>query len=448
MSTAYVNQEQPGRDEAKHGFNFKGRHRSGREITYYIPESDEATAQSKLIAAGITVDRLSVRRILRRASKGRPKRLEFATLAEQMSEQIGAGESLTRVFTMQANSVRNMQLRRALTAAAEQVRQGLTASEALEAQRLMKRGDEPENPTGEPLFPMTFIHAFRVGEESGKLTGKADERGVYQPGTLEEYAKSEKKSEATIGKIKTAITYPSIICVVAVCLILALMYYVIPKFLEGIKGLAPDMDMPLPTKIVMWLSDFLLTPLGIGSVIASAVGAVAAGFWVFKTPAGRDWYARKSIWWPVVGPLYRNYYAALLLRNFATLKDGVSDIHLVLRETALTIEHPVYREMLEDILRVFHDDAKDLSVYFEPYAFLMGEEFHTVLLTWERGGDPVRGFRNYAEILETRVDRTVERALKMIEPAMILGLGGIVIVTVLAAYMPMFELIGTMAKGH
>lgn len=423
----------PRPEEAPDGFNFKGTTRLRRRVQMYIVEPTQAAAHSQLEAAGITPASIWKRRTLRRKSRGVPKRALLATSARQIGEQLHAGESISRVCTMQAKATNNLILAAALKEVAGHVREGSTFSQALAKPRLAKKGDKPGRPTGERVFPMPLIYAVRVGESTGSI-----------PEQLYEFADSEEKSIAVFTSIKSAAAYPAFLFVASSLLILGLMYFIVPKFLEQIESLAPNMELPLPTVVVMWLNHFLISPLGIASVVSMPVLGLAAWRWL-KTDKGRLWFQRNSIKWPLVGQLLRDYWSAFLLRNFATLLNGNSDIHAVLKELAATLPHVVYREMIEDILKVQFDDAKHLSVPFKPWAFLMGDEFYTVLKTWENGGDVIKGFKAYAEVKEKRVDRAIATAMKYIEPTMIIGMGFIVVVTVLAVYWPMFKMIGTMA---
>src|SRR5260370_41382969 len=102
-----------------------------------------------------------------------------------------------------------------------------------------------------------------------------------------------------------------------------------------------------------------------------------------------------------------------MLRSAGSALDGW------LKEAGKAATNPIYREMFTDVREFLSAQSTDLATAFAPYTFLMGEEFHSLLVTQEDTASMELLFTRYAQVLETRVDRAVERTSKLLEPMLI-----------------------------
>lgn len=412
------------------GYNYSGTTRTGRRISYYIKESDPAVARALLEAAGITINQIVPRRVRRFKRRRVPKRGDFAAMAEQMAEQLNAGVAITRVCEILGRNVTNELLAESILEAAENLRQGSPMTDAF---ALVVDAKE------QPFFPVTFINALRIGENGGDV-GEM----------LKTFAEAQIKADNVVARIRSATVYPLVVLAVAFLLALGFMYFVMPKIAEFYTSLTPpgqDAALPLPTRIMIGFSDFLWSTAGLATGAGILIGLVFLFKW-HRSPAGQEWMARHNIHWPVVGPLLRGYHASIILRNISMLSRSGTTIEVMLPEAAASVTNPVFSEMLRDVHEFLLMQSTDLATAFAPYGYLMGDEFRAVLITRENTGDTEELFAKYASVLETRVDRYVERAMKMIEPLMIVGVALFIGLFVLAVYTPLFQMIGNMAKAH
>ena len=423
---------------SENGFNFAGIDSLGEPVKGFVQTTEPKLAAKELERAGVRVYSISEKRGARQTSR-RPTSIEMATLAEQFGDLMEIGESPTQVCRLLSHSQTNKFLSSALLSAGELVMNGWSLSEAFAAQKDKK---------GEPLFPVTFICALRIGEEIGTAadaeTGK--NRSAFLL-TLKRYAEGEKKSEAIRASIRSALMYPIAVisfCVVAVGIV---EYFVMPKMVELYTSLltGEDAQLPLITRIMIMGSDFLTSWYGIAFMIAALLGAIFLARWA-QTKDGNDRLMVMSLRLPVFGSFFRHYFAAQTLRTMAMLSAGIPSMTERFLVASETTTNPEYKQMLLHVRHRFITESTDLHKLFVPYPFLMGKEFAGVLMTFEKTADMQNTFHNYAKVVETRAERELERVLFILQNFAIVPVGLFVGFIVAALYSPMFELAGRIGK--
>jgi type II secretory pathway component PulF len=375
---------------------------------------------------------INPRRLVRQKVK-KPSMIEFASLAEQFGDLMEIGEPPTAVCRLLSHTQTNKYLADALINAGELVRNGWTISEAFAVQK---------DNEGEPLFPVTFICALRIGEEVGSATDQdtGDSKSAFLL-TLKRFAEAQKKADAIRSNIRAAMMYP--IAVIAFCFIASgiVLYFVMPRMVEMYTTLltGSDAQLPLLTRILIGASDFLLSWWGMGFLILAAIGITYFVIWA-KTPHGLDSLKVASLKVPLFGKFFRNYYAAQTLRTLALLASGIPSMTERFAIAAETSTHPVYAEMLLHIRQRFAVESIDLHKLFMPYPYLMGKEFNGVLMTFEKTADMQGTFHNYAKVVETRAERDLEKIMFWFQNFAIVPVGIFVAFILVALYSPMFDL--------
>lgn len=420
------------------GFRFTGVDSLGNVVKGVTVTQDPLMAIRELERAGIRLDSFKPERGTKAIDR-MPTGTELATMAEQFGDLMEIGESPTQVCRLLAIAQTNKTLMRALISAGEMVMNGLTLSEAFTAQR---------DPKGRPIFPVTFICALRIGEEVGTATDTAggESRSAFTL-TLHRFAEAEKKADAIRGKIRSALMYP--IAVIGFCLvaIAAVLYFVMPKMVDLYQSLltGPDAQLPLITRVLIAVSDFLMTPYGVGVVAGVVFACVVFGRWL-RTPTGDDWLKIRSLRMPVFGPFFRFYYAAQVLRTLAMLSAGIPSMTERFQIAGETTTNPEYKQMLFHVRHRFMIDSTDLAKLFAPYVFLMGKEFAGVLMTFEKTADMQDTFHNYAKLVEIRAERELEAVLFWLQNFAIVPVGIFIGFIVAALYSPMFQLAGKLGQ--
>ncbi len=437
-SQAHPFDNSAGQNLSDNGFNFTGVDSLGEPIKGFVQTTEPNLAEKELERAGVRVYSISEKRGARQKNR-RPTSVELATLAEQFGDLMEIGESPTQVCRLLAYAQTNKVLSNALINAGELVMNGWSLSEAFAAQKDHK---------GEPLYPVTFICALRIGEEVG--TAADAESGKNKSAfllTLHRFAEAEKKADAIRSSIRSAMMYP--IAVVAFCFIAVgiVEYYVMPRMVELYTSLLTGDDAQLPyiTQIMIMGSDFLTSWYGIVFMIALVIGIAFFIQWS-RTTEGSDRLKVMSLRLPVFGTFFRHYYAAQTLRTMAMLASGIPSMTERFLVASETSTNPEYKQMLLHVRHRFITESTDLHKLFVPYPFLMGKEFAGVLMTFEKTADMQNTFHNYAKVVETRAERELEAVLFWLQNFAIVPVGIFVGFIVAALYSPMFELAGRIGK--
>ena len=302
-----------------------------------------------------------------------------------------------------------------LTQIRDDVSAGVTTSEAM-----------AKHPSA---FPPLYVNMVRAGEQGGNLDVILERLSTY----LE-------KAEALRARIQSAMMYPVVIAVVAGGVVVFLMVKVVPSFKEVFAQFGAE--LPLPTKILIQMSDFL--SVGWPFLI---VGGVL--FYVAVTVAQRVEASAKIIdavllKLPVMGDMLRKFAVARFSRTLGTLqKSGVNILEAldIVAKTAgnRVIEAAVMKARIS--IREGEGISGPLKAQnvFPPMVIQMvnaGEE------TGKLDDMLIR----IADFYDAEVDVAVEGMMKLIEPLTMVVLGGMVALIVLGMYLPMFEM-GQMAGG-
>ena len=420
------------------GFNYTGIDSLGLTVKGFVQTPDADLAEKELRRAGIDVVSISPRRALRQKAR-RPTMTDFAQLAEQFGDLMEVGEAPTQVCRLLAYTQTNKMLSNALIDAAERIMNGYTIAEAFEVQRDDK---------GEPLFPITFICALRIGEEVGTTTDEEGETRNAFLLTLQRFAEAQKKAEAIKNNIRSALMYP--IAVVAFCFIAmgVVLYFVMPRMVELYSSLLQGKDQTLPflTRVMIAGSDFLTSWYGLIFLLAVLIFSIWFFSWA-RSPQGLDKLKVKSLRWPIFGSFFRQYFAAQTLRTLAMLSAGIPSMTERFAIAAETSTNPEYKEMLLHVRNRFMVESIDLHKLFAPYPFLMGDEFNGVLMTFEKTADMQGTFHNYAKVVETRAERELEGVLFWFQNFAIVPVGIFVGFVLVALYSPMFNLAERLGGG-
>ncbi|HYL97814.1 MAG TPA: type II secretion system F family protein [Blastocatellia bacterium] len=414
-----------GADSSPGSFNYRGTTKLGRAISGYIDAPDEATAAELLERASIALEPGGLAPCVMRSARERKKvkREEIGLLATQLADRLKAGESFPSAVLAQAKGCRNRMLRNGLYEVEEALRNGSPAAQAFQLR--------PD------VFPQYFCHMVYIGEQTGDPSK-----------LLAEYGQGQIETAQTLGKLKGAMYYPATVLMLALGVIAVLVYFVIPKLndiyeslLQGTGG-----ELPALTRYLLASAHFLTSTAGAILIIFVAILASAAYQWA--RTAGRETVQRYSLKLPIAGGLIRDFNASYTIRMVGLLLEGGTDVNTALKQSAQSALHIVYRQMLEDMLEVTRSRGVYISDAAAPYAFLIGDEFRGICTAGEASGTITSQFRRYSSMLDEKVRRQIEALSRTVEPLMMVVLGGFVGLVVMAAYLPLFELIGHLAGAN
>lgn len=244
----------------------------------------------------------------------------------------------------------------------------------------------------------------------------------------------------------SAMIYPSAVVLMAIGAVAVIMIVVIPQFQAIFMGLlGPGEPLPLPTRIVVGISNFLAGWGGL-VILAAAIGFALAVKFYYKTPGGRrniDWLMLKI---PILGDILRKVAVARFSRTLSTLLSSGVPILQSLDITARTSGNVIIEEAIvkvrEGVERgeSFVEPLKATEVFPHMVAQMIGIGEQTGAL------DAMLG--KIADFYEQEVDSAIANLLTMIEPLLIGFLGITIGSIVIAMYLPLFTLIGKLSQGN
>jgi len=340
------------------------------------------------------------------------KTRDIVVLSRQFATMINAGLPLVQALDILAKQSNNKTLKNVLQDVLYDVESGKTLADALR-----------EHPT---IFTPLFINMVAAGETGGILDT-----------ILLRLATFLEKSDALARKVKGAMIYPIVISVVAALAIAVLLIFVIPTFQEMFASF--NQVLPLPTRIVIGLSEFLQ------SYWYMVLGGMVLSGFLFKrwiaTDAGRLQWDRILLRLPILGDLIRKGAVARFTRTLGTLLASGVTILDGLEITARTAGNRVIHDAVMHSRRSIaggESIAEPLkqSGVFPPMVTQM-------INVGEETGDMDGMLSKVADFYDEEVDVAVESLLKAMEPAMIVILGGIVGGMIVAMYLPIFGMINT-----
>jgi len=341
---------------------------------------------------------------------GKVKDKEMAIFTRQFSTMIDAGLPLVQCLNILAEQSESKTLRNVTGQVARHVEAGSTLADSLRR------------------HPRTFDDLFTNLVEVGEAGGILDV-------VLQRLAAYIEKSAALKRKVKAAMVYPCAIIGVALLVVIFMLTFVIPTFAQMFKDLGAD--LPLPTKVVMLLSDFVRSYILL--IIAGIIGSIMALRSYYRTEGGRATIDALMLKLPVFGTLVRKVAVARFTRTLGTLVQSGVPILDGLRITARTAGNKVVEKAVLQC-RAAVTEGKTLadplrtSGVFPPMVTQM-------ISVGEQTGALDAMLSKIADFYDDEVDTAVSTLTSLLEPIMIVFLGVVVGGLVVAMYLPIFKLV-------
>lgn len=334
---------------------------------------------------------------------------DIASLTSQLSTLLGANIPMVEALTALCDQTENPKLKSVMTDVKDKVNEGWTLARAM-------RG----HPT---VFDDLYVNMVDAGEKSGALDV-----------VLLRLTAFTEASVALRGKLVSALTYPIIMISMSSLLVIGLFAFVIPRIKKVLESF--HSELPLLTRILFGLSNFVMNDWWL---IAIVVPAAIFGFTRFiRTPRGRDWWHRRLLRVPVLGPINRKVAVSRFSRTLATLlTSGVPIL------TALNIVKSVVGN--DVIANAVEQAAKNISEG-QPIAppLKASGEFDPIVIHMiqigERTGELEPMLAKVADAYDGQVDNTVNALTSLLTPILTLFMGGVVGIVALGVLLPMLNL--------
>ena len=341
---------------------------------------------------------------------GKPvKSQDFVMFCRQLATLLKAGTPIADSIRILSDQVSSKALQKALNEVFHDIRSGTSFSDA--CKKFPK------------IFDKVFINMILAGETSGDLERVMDQLAIF-------YEKEHKIH----GKVKSAMTYPIVVSIVAVIVVVILLTKVLPSLLDNLLSVGGE--IPLPTKIVIALSDFMINYWYI--LVIAVILLLIIYMAIKRNPKGQYMLDLVKLKIPVFGALAQKQIIARISRTMASLFASSVPVLQILRMSGEVSGNKVYEKVLDESRESLRRGAS-LSLPLAQSWVFPSLVSHMVAIGEETGQLDTM-LEKIADFYEEEVEQLASRLSTVIEPLMIAILGIIVGTIVLAAMMPMFSI--------
>ncbi len=392
-------------------FVYRGRS-AGELVNGQVEAEDRIAAVAQLRAKGVVATQVQEHKAKPVAVKkvGKAKDKDLAIYTRQFSTMIDAGLPIAQCLGILAEQSDSRPLRTCTAGIAKEVEAGATLADAYRK------------------YPRTFDDLFTNLLEAGESGGVLDV-------VLQRLSAYIEKAAALKRKVKSAMVYPITIISVACLVVIFMMTFIIPTFATMFKNLGAD--LPLPTKIVLWMSEFTRRWIIL-------IGVVAAGLvWAVKryyaTDNGSMVIDTMMLKWPIIGMLIRKVAVARFTRTLGTLIASGVPILEALRITARSAGNRVVEKSVMHA-RAAVSTGQTLAEPLKSTPVFPPMVLHMISVG-ETTGALDAMLNKIADFYDDEVDSAVSALTSLLEPLMIVFLGVVVGGLVVAMYLPIFRLV-------
>ena len=395
-------------------FTYKARTRQGEILQDQVEGNDTMTVVSTLRQQGLLVIDVKEQGVGQRDLFEPFKKVKLGDIVvftRQFATMINAGLPIVRALFVLSEQTDNKKLKETLDDVRKDVEAGLAISEALEK------------------HPKVFNKLYTEMVRAGEIGGILDE-------VLLRIAAQLEKDQDLRRKIKSAMTYPIVVLVLAILAASFMLIFIVPIFAKMFEDLGGT--LPLPTRISMGLSEILTSIWGV-----FIYGALIAGVMFFlrwrKTESGRKIVDPAMLKIPAkIGDIIQKAALARFARTLGTLSAAGVPILQSLEVTANSSGNYV----IEKALLQSREAVREGIPIYQP---LEEEPVFPPMVTrmiavGEETGDIDGMLTKIAEFYESEVDAAVKSLTSIIEPLMIVVVGGIVGGIIISMYLPMFQI--------
>ncbi|PIR20013.1 MAG: type II secretion system protein GspF [Deltaproteobacteria bacterium CG11_big_fil_rev_8_21_14_0_20_47_16] len=334
---------------------------------------------------------------------------DLALMTRQLGSLLQAGIPLVEALAALTDQVENPKLRDAVATIREKVTEGTKLSDAMK---------------GYPkIFDTLYVNMIAAGEASGALELVLQRLGDFTEG----------QSRLT-AKVKSAMTYPILMTVVGGGLMILLLTFVVPKITKRLIGMGKE--LPLPTQILMGISDTLINYWYIFLILGVAIYFGLKRY--LNTPNGKEFFDRNILKAPVIGRLIRLLAISRFSRTLGTLLASGVPMLNALDIVRNIVTNTVMRQAIENTRDAVKEGANISDTLkrtgeFPPLVTHM-------LSVGEKTGELEKMLERVADNYDKQIDNTVTALTSLLEPLMIVVMAGMVAFIVLSVMLPMLQL--------
>jgi type IV pilus assembly protein PilC len=396
-------------------YKYEGVDRAGKSQKGNVVARNDRDARRVLRSQGIRVKKLNEPSIFEvdlnqlLAEKGLVSAFgtkELTLFTKQLGVMINAGVPIMQALEILYKAERHPLLKKSVKEISMDVGGGKTIAEALDKQK---------------GFSKLYVNMVKAGESGGVLDD-----------VLNKLAEHMERQQEISRKIKSAMTYPIIVVIVGIAVVIGMMYFVVPKFQEMLQS--NGQELPAITQFVIDVSEFMQ------NYILHVVGGIFLFFVLLRTfvssKQGKPIADIVLMNSPIFGSINIKGNLATLCRTLSTmLSSGVSLIDAL----DICIDTLSNSKIAEDMKEVKRNVVQGKTLT-EPLTKIkyFPEMVAQMIRVGEQTGNLDSMLMKISEVFEQELNYLIDNMTKMIEPIIIVVLGGMVAVILLAMYMPIF----------
>lgn len=338
------------------------------------------------------------------------KRLKAKQLAEfcrELSSMLGTGVSLVRAMQIINHRDLSPTMKSTFSSLSREIKRGVSLSEAMQNQ--------------DGVFPELLINMVRAGESNGKLDQ-----------SLMKMADHYDAEHRTNQDIRGAMTYPMILIVITLLVIIAVFTFIFPTFI-GVFG---DMELPAITQVMMGISDFMTHQWFLLIIIMLAV-AVAV-YWISRINAVRLAWDKFKVKCPKVGKLMKIIYTARFARTFSSLYSSGLTILNALQISRDTIGNRYISAQFDNVIKLVRQGTSLSEALTQVDGFDV--KLTETIAVGEETGRVDELLLKTAESFDYESSMAIKKLVKLIEPVMIMIMSVIILTVMLSVMLPIYQL--------
>ncbi|MFW6386461.1 MAG: type II secretion system F family protein [Bacillota bacterium] len=396
-------------------YEYEARDREGNKVTGEISSDEESSAVARQLKdSGYYV--INIEKKVQKRDVGeiislrkRVKTSDLAIFSQQFAAMIDAGISLVDCLEILQEEIGHPTLREVLADVQEEVETGSGLSDALQ-----------QHPK---VFPPLYCQMVKAGETGGVLDQ-----------VLMELATHYERQDEINGKIRSAMYYPAVILTVATVVVIILLTWVVPRFVDMFEEVGGT--LPAPTRLLLGISSFLKSYWW--AIILVSIPLIFLLLAYIRTPKGKLRFHRLLLWLPVFGEMFRKVYLSRFSSTLAILLESGVDLLSSLN----VVEDIVGNKVIAGVLTEARTRVREGVNFYRPLD--ESPHFPGLVVQMIRVGEEAGALEDMlvkvSDFYDREVERGVEGAISLIEPVLIVCLAVVVGFVVISIAMPMFDI--------
>lgn len=325
---------------------------------------------------------------------------------------ISAGVPLTRAISSLATQTKNKKFKKILEGVNQDIIKGSKFSDAI--------SKFPE------VFSEFYQSMIRIAEEAGNLEE-----------VLEILGRQMEKENEIKSKIKGAMIYPAVIIFAMIGIGILMLILVVPKLAETFREL--EVELPMTTKTVIFVGDFLVKYWYF--LILGLIFSLFLIFQILRTQSGKKFFDKFFLKIPILSTLIKKQNTASTARNLSSLISGGISLPRALEIVSKTLGNVFYKEALISAVEKIKRGEK-LSSALRSYQTIYPITFIQMIEVGEETGETSKVLLKLAEFYEEEVSDTTKNLISIIEPILMLLIGGVVGFFAVSMVQPMYSMLG------